>query len=137
LYFRRLKLLFPSCAQLHSRRRPYSGNFIEHGELKASRGGNIREGHGMSQAQYQYVLYDNALQGRNAGDLTVDEFADALRAPLAAIGVIVERMNSHGVTIGIGELLGAESLSNEDYRKKYGEVDRAVRRVFRIKPENG
>ena len=91
----------------------------------------------MPQPQYQYVVFDNALQGTDLGDWTVDEFADALRTPLAAIGVIVERKKCHGITIGIGELLGAESLSNEDYRKTYSKVDRVVRRVLREKRENG
>jgi hypothetical protein len=88
-------------------------------------------------SKLQYVLFDNALQGTGLSDWPVDEFADVLRVPLAAIGVIVDRRKGHGITIGIGELRGAESFSIGGYRKKYGEVDRVVRSVLRAKREKG
>jgi hypothetical protein len=90
-----------------------------------------REGTGMP--TLRYVVFDNALHGTDFHGWPADEFADALRAPLAAIGVIVDRKRGYATTIGTGELFGAESLSREAYNDKYDEVYRVVRRVLHAK----
>jgi hypothetical protein len=84
----------------------------------------------------RYVVFDNALYGTDLHGWPADEFADALRAPLAAIGVIVDHKNGKATTIGIGEVFGAESLSVGAYQDKYAEVDRVVRRVMRAKRQH-
>lgn len=83
--------------------------------------------------ELQYVIFDNALEGAGLNGWSADGFAAALRSPLAAIGVTVERKGGRRTTVGFGELVGADQLSITAYKDKYDLVYRVVRRVLGAK----
>jgi hypothetical protein len=76
----------------------------------------------------RYIVFDDALQDRRRGP-TADQFADALRSPLAAIGVRVVRQ--HGARSN-SPMAGfqARGWSRSQYNAKLNTVDHVVNGVL-------
>ena len=81
----------------------------------------------------RYLVLDDAVQG-NAFGWTADTFADALRAPLAAIGVRVIRQLGSGSGSGKGGLQGGEHLSPNAHKAKIEKVARMVEATMTFRP---
>ena len=76
----------------------------------------------------QFVVFDDALPGNDRGWMA-DDFADALRAPLAAIGVRVVRQHRfEGFSNGSG--FQARGLSAKAYKAKSEKVRNVVEDVL-------
>lgn len=84
----------------------------------------------------RYLVLDDAIEG-NAFGWTPDTFADALRGPLAAIGVRVVRQQGAGSASGKGGLQGHERLSSTAFRAKADKVARIVEATMRFRPTRG
>jgi hypothetical protein len=76
----------------------------------------------------RYIVFDDAPQDRRLGR-TADQFADALRSPLAAIGVRVVRQ--HGARSN-SPMAGfqARGWSRSQYNAKLNTVDHVVNGVI-------
>ena len=81
----------------------------------------------------RYVVYDDALLG-NAAGWTPDSFADALRGPLAAIGVRVVRQKGTGSAVGKGGPQGGEGMSPNVYKAKLVKVEHIIEGIMTFRP---
>ena len=81
----------------------------------------------------RYVVFDDAPQDRRLTS-TADQFADALRSPLAAIGVRVVRQRGTGATSPRAGFQ-ARGLSRGQYNTKLNTVDTIVDGVAKIAEE--
>jgi hypothetical protein len=84
----------------------------------------------------RYLVLDDAVEG-NAFGWTPDTFANALRAPLAAIGVRVIRQHGPGSGSGKGGLQGGEHMSPNAYRAKAEKVAHMVDATMQFRPARG
>jgi hypothetical protein len=84
----------------------------------------------------RYVVLDDAIQG-NAFGWTPDTFAEALRSPLAALGVRVVRQRGAGSDSGKGGLQGGGQLSPSAFKGKAEKVARMVEATMRFRPLRG
>jgi hypothetical protein len=75
----------------------------------------------------RYVVFDDAPQGRRLG-WTADQFAEALRCPLAAIGVRVVRQHGAGATSPRAGFQ-AHGWLRSQYNAKLNVVDHVVNGV--------
>jgi hypothetical protein len=77
----------------------------------------------------RYIVFDDALQDRRLG-WTADQFAEALRSPLAAIGVRVVRQ--HGAR-SKSPMAGfqARGWARSQYNAKLNTVDHVVKGVMK------
>ena len=79
-----------------------------------------------------YVVFDDALRGNHRG-WTPDTFARTLRAPLAAIGVRVMRLDGDG-RMSAGGGFHAEGCPADVYEAKLDQVEAIVDGVLRRGP---
>ena len=75
----------------------------------------------------RYVVFDDAPQDRGLS-WTADQFADALRSPLAAIGVRVVRQHGAGTSPVAGFQL--RGWSRSQYNSKLNTVEHVVNGVM-------
>jgi hypothetical protein len=76
----------------------------------------------------RYIVFDDALQDRTLG-WTADQFAEALRSPLGAIGVRVVRQRSVGSTSPMGGFQ-VRGCTRSQYNAMLDMVDRVVNGVI-------
>ena len=76
----------------------------------------------------RYIVFDDAPQDRMLG-WTADQFAEALRSPLAAIGVRVVRQHSVGSTSPMAGFQ-VRGCSRSQYNTKLNMVDHVVNGVM-------
>ena len=84
----------------------------------------------------RYVVFDDIQHGKELG-WTADTFAEAIRSPLAAIGVRVVRQRGSGNHSGNGVLQGGEQLSPNGYKAKAEKVARMVEAILKFRPRQG
>jgi hypothetical protein len=76
----------------------------------------------------RYIVFDDALKDRTPGG-TADQFAEALRSPLAAIGVRVVRQHSVGPTSPTAGFQ-VRGCTRSQYNTMLNMVDRIVNGVI-------
>ena len=76
----------------------------------------------------RYIVFDDALQDPTLG-WTVDQFAEALRSPLGAVGVRVVRQHSVGPTSPMGGFQ-VRGCTRSQYNTMLDMVDRVVNGVL-------
>jgi hypothetical protein len=77
----------------------------------------------------RYIVFDDAPQDRGLG-WTADQVADALRSPLAAIGVRVVRRHGAGPA-SLAASFQARGWSRCQYKNKLDTVDHVVNGVMK------
>jgi hypothetical protein len=83
----------------------------------------------------RYIVFDDAPQDRSLG-WTADQIADALRPPLAAIGVRVVRQHGAGSTSPRAGFQ-ARGWSRSQYNIKLNLVDNIVDGIVKSQQERG
>jgi hypothetical protein len=82
----------------------------------------------ISMSSLRYIVFDDASPNAGFGENS-DQFADALRLPLAAIGVRVVKLHRAGTASSMGGFQG-RGLTRNQYDTMLNAVDRVVAGVI-------